>query len=412
MEKNNSKQTKSACPVVGQCGGCTLLDVPYDKQLENKKKYLNKLLGSYCKVDEVIGMKNPFHYRNKVHAVFGMSRKKPVCGIYKAGSHDIIPVNNCLIENEKASAIIKTIAKLCPSFKIRNYDEDTGYGLLRHVLIRVGHNSGEIMVTLVIVSPVFPSKNNFVKALTKEHPEITTIVLNINDRRTSMILGDREQVIFGKGYIVDSLCGKTFKISSKSFYQVNSTQTEVLYNKAMEFAGLTGKEKVLDAYCGTGTIGLIASDKAKEVIGVESNKDAVKDAINNAKHNGVKNARFIAADAGKFMVDASAKGEKFDLVFMDPPRAGSDEAFLSSIEKLAPKKIVYVSCNPETLARDLKHLTKNGYRVIKAVGVDMFSQTEHSETIALIERIRNAKEYIQIGIDAEDYYRIKDSKKE
>ena len=363
-----------------------MLDVPYAEQLNDKKKKLNKLLKDYCKVEEVIGMEIPLHYRNKVHAVFGMSRKKPVCGIYKAGSHDIIPVEGCLIENEKASAIIKTIKELAPSFKIRNYDEDTGYGLLRHVLVRCGHNSGEIMVTLVIVSPIFPSKNNFVKALTKEHPEITTIVLNVNDRRTSMILGERETVIYGKGYIVDKLCGKTFKISSKSFYQVNSTQTEVLYNKAMEYAGLTGKERVLDAYCGTGTIGLIASDKAKEVIGVESNKDAVKDAINNSKHNGVKNARFVAADAGKFMVDAANHGEQFDLVFMDPPRAGSDEAFLTSLEKLAPKKIVYVSCNPETLVRDLKHLTKNGYKVNKAVGVDMFSQTDHCEAICLLER--------------------------
>ncbi|MBR5944609.1 MAG: 23S rRNA (uracil(1939)-C(5))-methyltransferase RlmD [Lachnospiraceae bacterium] len=382
--KNTDRNSR--CPVSGICGGCNYIDVPYGEQIKRKEEALQKMLKPFVKTDSFIGAASPLHYRNKVHAVFGMSRKKPVCGIYKAGSHDIIPVEGCLIENEKASAIIKTIKELAPSFKIRNYDEDTGYGLLRHVLVRCGHNSGEIMVTLVIVSPIFPSKNNFVKALTKVHPEITTIVLNVNDRRTSMILGDRETVIYGKGYIVDKLCGKTFKISSKSYYQVNSTQTEVLYNKAMEYAGLTGKERVLDAYCGTGTIGLIASDKAKEVIGVESNKDAVRDAINNSKHNGVKNARFVAADAGKFMVDAANHGEQFDLVFMDPPRAGSDEAFLTSLEKLAPKKIVYVSCNPETLVRDLKHLTKNGYRVNKAVGVDMFSQTDHVETVVSLQR--------------------------
>ncbi|MBO4809148.1 MAG: 23S rRNA (uracil(1939)-C(5))-methyltransferase RlmD [Lachnospiraceae bacterium] len=387
MEKTQNKQIKSRCPVADRCGGCNLIDTSYAKQLELKEKNLIKQLKSFGKVEGIIGSKEPIHYRNKVHAVFGMSRKKPVYGTYKAGTHDIIPVNGCLIENEKASAIIKTIAKLCPSFKIRHYDEDTGYGLLRHVLIRVGHNSGEIMVTLVVVSPIFPSKNNFVKALLKEHPEITTIVLNINDKRTSMILGDREQTIYGKGYIVDKLCGKTFKISSKSFYQVNSTQTEVLYNKAMEFAGLTGKERILDAYCGTGTIGLIASGNAKEVIGVESNKDAVKDAIENSKHNKVGNARFFAADAGKFMVDAASRGEAFDLVFMDPPRAGSDEAFLTSLEKLAPKRIVYVSCNPETLARDLKHLTNHGYRVDKMVGVDMFPQVgEHTEAVVKLDK--------------------------
>lgn len=383
MEK---KEKQMLCKYMGICGGCSEISKDYQTQLKEKQNRLQKLLKPFGKVEPIMGMDIPFHYRNKVHAVYGMNHKKTICGIYKAGSHDIIPVDNCLIENEKARAIIKTITKLAPSFKIKNYDEDTGYGLLRHVLIRVGHNTGEIMVTIVIASPVFPSKNNFVKALTKEHPEITTIVLNINDRHTNMILGNREQTIYGKGYIIDELCGKTFKISSKSFYQVNSNQTEVLYNKAMEFAELTGRERILDAYCGTGTIGLIAADKAKELIGVELNKDAVKDAVENAKHNGVKNARFIADDAGKFMVKLAEAGEKMDVVFMDPPRAGSDEAFLSSLIKLAPKRVIYVSCNPETLERDLKFLTKKGYKMEKAVGVDMFPQTSHVETVILMSR--------------------------
>ena len=385
-QKSCQNQKKSLCPVSKACGGCQWIDIPYTEQLMRKQELLTKLLKPYVKPERVIGMEQPFHYRNKVHAAFGMSRSGPVSGIYKAGSHTIVPVDSCLIENEKADAIIVTIRSLLRSFKIKTYDEDSGYGLLRHVMVRTGHNSGEIMVVLVLASPILPSKNNFVKALKKEHPEITTVVVNVNDRRTSMVLGEKEQVIYGKGYITDTLCGKTFRISPKSFYQVNATQTEVLYKQAMEYAGLTGKETVLDAYCGTGTIGMIASDKAKQVIGVELNKDAVRDAVLNAKANQVKNIRFYQQDAGKFMVEMAEQGAKVDVVFMDPPRAGSDEAFLSSVAKLSPEKIVYVSCNPETLARDLGFLTKHGYKAQKAVGVDMFAMTEELETVCLLTK--------------------------
>lgn len=397
MEKKKRPQTKnsvkSICPASKRCGGCQWIDVPYEEQLKRKHERLTKLLAPYVKPERVIGMQHPLHYRNKVHAVFGMSRKGPISGIYRAGSHEIVPVDSCLIENEKADAIIVTIRNLLRSFKIKTYDEDTGYGLLRHVLIRVGHNSGEIMVVLVLASPILPSKNNFAKALRKEHPEISTVVINVNDKRTSMVLGDKEQVIYGKGYITDTLCGKTFRISPKSFYQVNSTQTEVLYKQAMEYANLTGKEIVLDAYCGTGTIGIIASDKAKQVIGVELNRDAVKDAILNAKANQIKNIQFYQQDAGKFMVEMAEQGVKVDVVLMDPPRAGSDEAFLSSVVKLSPGKVVYVSCNPETLARDLKYLTKHGYKAKKAVGVDMFAMTEELETVVVLarEKVRGNK---------------------
>jgi 23S rRNA (uracil1939-C5)-methyltransferase len=254
------------------------------------------------------------------------------------------------------------------------------------VLVRHAKETGEYMVVLVLGSPIMPSKNNFVKALRKLHPEITTVVVNVNDKKTSMVLGEKEQVIYGSGYIVDRLCGLKFRISSKSFYQVNHAQTEKLYGKAMEFAGLTGKERVIDAYCGIGTIGLIASKQAKEVIGVELNRDAVKDAIANCKMNGVKNARFYCGDAGKFMVDMAKNGEQADVVFMDPPRAGSDEAFLSSVVKLGPEKVVYVSCNPETLVRDLRYLCKKGYRVEKMQGVDLFGWTEHVETVCLLSK--------------------------
>lgn len=383
------KSEKSLCPVHGKCGGCQLLDMPYEKQLKQKQKQVNKLLKPYCNTEKIIGMENPFHYRNKVHAVFGHRKDGTVIsGIYQQGTHFIVPVDECLIEDKRADAIIRDIRDLLKSFKIKTYNEDTGYGLFRHVLVRTGHHSGQVMVVLVLGSPILPSKNNFVKALRKLHPEITTIILNVNNQKTSMILGEKETVLYGKGYIEDELCGHIFRISSKSFYQVNTAQTEKLYTKAIELAGLTGKERVIDAYCGIGTIGLIASDKAKEVISVELNPDAVKDAIVNAKRNGIKNVHFYQNDAGVFMRQMADEGESADVVFMDPPRSGSDEKFLSSVVTLNPKRVVYVSCDPTTLARDLKYLTKHGYSAVTVVPVDMFPATEHVETVVLLSKLK------------------------
>lgn len=380
-------QGKTLCPVYKKCGGCQLLDISYEKQIKKKEEQLKGLLKPFCKTEGFLPMEQPLHYRHKVNATFGRDRKgNIISGTYKEGTHFLVPVDDCLLENEKADDIIRTIRRLLPSFKIKTYDEDTGYGLLRHVLIRVSHATGQIMVVLVLSSPILPSKNNFVKALRKEHPEISTVVVNVNDKKTSMVLGEKEQVIYGPGYIEDTLCGKTFKISPKSFYQVNPMQTEKLYGKAMEYAGLSGRETVLDAYCGTGTIGLIASDQAKRVIGVELNRDAVRDAVVNARKNGVKNIQFYQKDAGEFMVQLAGSGDKVDVVFMDPPRSGSSEQFLTSLVKLAPGKVVYVSCNPETLVRDLKYLTTRGYQVKKAVGVDMFPNTVGIEAVALLER--------------------------
>lgn len=383
--KVSKKNKKLPCPVMEKCGGCQLLDMPYEKQLKQKQDAVSKLLKPFCKVENIVGMKEPYHYRNKVHAVFGHKRDGSIIsGTYKHGTHVIVPVDECLIEDKRADAIICDIRDLLKSFKIKTYNEDTGYGLFRHVLVRTGHYSGQVMVVLVLSSPVLPSKNNFVKALRKLHPEITTIVLNVNNQNTSMILGEREIVLYGKGYIEDELCGCTFRISSKSFYQVNTIQTEKLYTKAIELAGLTGQERVIDCYCGIGTIGLIASDKAKEVISVELNPDAVKDAIFNARRNSIKNVRFYCNDAGQFMRGMADEGEHVDVVFMDPPRSGSDEKFLSSVIVLKPSKIVYISCEPTTLARDLKYLTKHGYRTVTDIPFDMFPATDCVENIALL----------------------------
>lgn len=387
MEKaecTEGKKARSRCPVFKECGGCQYLDMPYDEQLKIKQAQMQKLLGQFCKVYAIQGMENPDHYRNKVHAVFGHRKGEPVSGVYKAGTHILVPVEHCLIEDEKADEIIGTIRGMLKSFKIRTFDEDSGYGLLRHVLIRRGFATGEIMVVLVTASPVFPSKNNFVKALRQKHPEITTIVQNINGRGTSMVLGDKEHVLYGNGYIEDILCGCRFRISSKSFYQVNPVQTERLYAKAIELAGLTGKETVIDAYCGIGTIGIVASKHAKQVIGVELNMDAVRDAVENAKCNGIKNVKFYCNDAGKFMVGMAQEGGTADVVFMDPPRSGSTEEFMRAVAAVKPKKVVYISCGPETLARDLEFFKKIGFEAEGAWVFDLFPATRHTEVIIQI----------------------------
>ncbi len=388
-KKQKQKPEKKAlpCPVYNKCGGCQLLHVDYKKQLKRKKEDVAEFLKEYGRIEGIIGMEKPEHYRHKVHAVFGRdARGNIISGNYKEGTHIIVPVDRCLLENEKADDILRTIRGLLKSFKIKTYDEDTDYGLLRHVLIRVGYKTNQVMVVLVLSSPIMPSKNNFVRALRKEHPEISTVVINVNNQKTSMVLGAKEQVIYGPGYIEDELCGMTFKISPKSFYQVNPEQTEILYQKAIEYAGLSGRETVLDAYCGTGTIGMIASRKAGKVIGVELNQDAVRDAIAGAKRNGLSNVRFYQGDAGEFMEEMADAGEKADVVLLDPPRTGSSEKFLSALVRMAPKKVVYVSCNPETLARDMKYLCGKGYRMEKGVAVDMFPFAKHCECVVLMSR--------------------------
>lgn len=389
METKNNKNV-TTCPYAKKCGGCQYQGMDYAAQLKKKQKEMNKLLKDFGKPEPIIGMKDPLHYRNKVHAVFGRTRKgEIVSGTYEAGTHKIVNIDECMIEDEISQSIIRTIRGLLRSFKIRTYDEDTGYGLLRHVLVRRGFTTGQVMAVLVLSSPILPSKNNFVKALRKEHPEITTVVLNVNDKKTSMVLGERDIVLYGKGYIEDILCGCTFRISPQSFYQVNPVQTERLYQTAMDYAELTGKERVIDAYCGIGTIGMVAAKKVREVIGVELNRNAVKDARINAKLNQIKNIAFYEGDAGRFMVSMAEEGEKADVVFMDPPRSGSDEAFLSSVIRLAPKRIIYVSCGPDTLARDLKYLVRNGYQVRKMQPVDMFGFTEHVEVVACLQRVNS-----------------------
>lgn len=362
-------------------------NLSYERQLSFKQVKVIKLLGHYHHVCEIIGMKNPYYYRNKVQAAFGERRGQIISGVYQSSTHNIVPVDSCMIEDQKADEIIVTIRKLLKSFKLRAFDDVTMKGFLRHVLIKRGFSSGEIMVVLVTAVMDFSKQSQFINALLSRHSEITTIVQNVNNKRTSLVLGEKSRVLYGNGYIEEELCGFKFRISPKAFYQINPIQTEVLYKKAIEYAELTGNETVLDAYCGTGTIGIFASKNAKKVVGVELNPDAICDAKINAKLNNVGNIDFVCADAGKFMVEAADFGAEYDVVIMDPPRAGASLEFLRSLVTLAPKKIVYISCNPETQARDLSFLTRKGYKVRRIQPVDMFPHTEHVETVVSLSKI-------------------------
>ena len=373
------------CPYVEKCGACHMGQTTYEEELTAKKELVESHIGKYCRnIHDVAGMYYPFHYRNKVHAVFGRLKDEVIAGTYSEGTHTIVPIDNCLIEDAQASAIIKTVTELVKSFKIWIYNEDTGRGVLRHVLVRKGMSTKQIMVVLVTACPEFPHKNNFVAELRKRHPEITTIVQNINEANTTMVLGERNKPLYGEGYIEDVLCGLRFRISPNSFYQVNSAQTQVLYKKAIQAAGLTGKETVVDAYCGIGTIGMAMASKAGKVLGIELNRDAVKDAKANAKRNNLNNIHFVAADATEYLTSMAQEGAKADVVVMDPPRSGSTEEFIQAVAQLAPERVVYVSCNPETLGRDLESFKKVKYRAVEAWPVDMFGWTNHVETVVLL----------------------------
>ncbi len=378
----------NGCTLYKKCGGCQLQNMEYERQLQFKQATVVKLIGRFCRVNRIIGMKNPFHYRHKVQAAFGKVGGNIISGVYQSSTHKIVKVDSCLIENQKADEIIVTIRKLLKEFKLGVFNEKILKGFLRHVLVRVGYKTGEVMVVMVTGTKDFPKKRDFIKKLLEIHPEITTVVQSVNNKFTTLVLGKEFITLYGKGFIEDELCGCRFKISPASFYQINPEQTEILYNTAVKFMELTGNETVVDAYCGTGTIGIIAAKSAKAVIGVELNSNAVADAKINAKLNNTENIKFYNADAGKFMVEMAENKMTADVVIMDPPRAGSDKNFMRSVVTLAPKKVVYVSCNPETLSRDLKFFVTNGYRAKKAVPVDMFPHTKHVETVVMLTKAK------------------------
>ncbi len=377
------------CSVHRDCGGCSLLTRPYPLQLARKQEEVAELFAGFpeARIEPIIGMEEPLHFRNKILTPFASGKKgRIIHGLYRKHSHQVIAHDDCLVVDERAQPILDAIANLMPSFKMRPYDEDRREGLLRHVLIRTSRSTGEVMVTLVCARSRFPSQKTFVKVLRERCPEISTVVLNVNGRVTNVVLGEEEHVLFGRGWISDELLGYRFRISSQSFFQTNPSQTEKLYAAAIEAAGLDGTQTVLDTYCGIGTIGIIASGRAAEVVGVERNGRAVRDARSNARANKVGNIRFVEADATDFMRTAAAEGGSADVVFLDPPRAGATPEFLSSLTALAPEHVVYISCNPKTQVRDVAMLRERGWRLTGVQPVDMFPHTPHIETVASITR--------------------------
>ena len=505
ISSNNSAGQNSKCSVSAKCGACQRVDMPYEDQLAIKDSYIADLFADVAAPEAlrpIIGMEEPWAYRNKVMSPFapgrgraggragredaadadrgraryssdgrrergsnraagrngkGGQQREILCGMYAAGTHRIIDTSCCLIENAQAKQVIRAIRSIMLKFGIEPYDEDRGTGFIRHAVVRVGHTSGEVLVTIVTNGRQFPSAKAFCRELVRRCPFVTTVVQNINERQTNVVLGQQEQVLYGPGFILDKLCGMSFRISSQSFYQVNSVQTEVLYRTAVDLAGFTGAEHAIDAYCGTGTIGLVAASMgAARVTGVDSVASAIRDARQNARHNGVENAEFVTADASEFLrnlaadmaaaagavfasapmeghgidaVGAPAKDHGIDFVgasesshmpvkpaasaevapaaaatfataaapaaatsneplilLMDPPRAGSTEEFLTAAAQLAPERIVYISCNPETQVRDLAFLRKFGYIATVVQPVDMFPHTNHVETVVLVSK--------------------------
>lgn len=374
------------CPISTSCGGCTFQNATYEYELIYKKRKVSEALRKIGHIDfpvnDVIGMESPSHYRNKIQVPFARSGKNIIYGFYKANTHKIIPVKGCNIEDSRAEPILSTIAYLMSSMKIEPYNEDNRSGIIRHVLIRTSYHYDEVMVVLVTNIDSFPSRNNFVKELIKKHPNIKTVVQNINSRDTNVILGEKERVLYGPGFIKDDILGLRFNISSKSFFQVNPIQTEKLYKTAIEVAKLNKNDVLLDAYSGVGTIGLICADKVKKVLSIEVVKEAVDNAISNAKNNRIDNIEFINADCTEYILNNLPK---VDVVIMDPPRKGSTPEFLKALLEIKPSRIVYISCEPSTLARDLTYLI-NDYGIQLVQPVDMFPRGYHVETVVFLEK--------------------------
>ena len=380
------------CPIARDCGGCEWLAVPYPIQLRRKQEHVEALLGEAAErdgavVEAIRGMDEPTRYRHKAATPFAHARGGRVaCGFYAAGTHRIVPCESCLAEDERARRVLNAVARVAERLHVPPYDEDRGVGVLRHAVVRCGWQTDDVLLTLVSRVEELRDERHLVSELRAACPEVTSIVLNVNDRRTNAILGRRNRTLFGPGVMHDRLLGLTFEIGPTSFYQTNPAQTEVLYRLALD--GAQGAHRMLDAYCGTGTIGVCAAASSNEmqVTGIEQVRGAVACAERNARANGVGDrCRFVAADATAWMAREGA-GERFDAVVMDPPRAGSTPEFLAGVARLAPERVVYVSCNVVTQARDLEVLRAKGYRLAHVAPVDMFPHTKHVECVAVLER--------------------------
>lgn len=381
-----------ACPVSRQCGGCQLQAMSYEKQLEFKgRKVANNLkrIGGFTDIEvlPVIGMDNPWRYRNKAQIPFGKNKDgEIVAGFYAGRTHTIIDQEDCMLGIEENKDIVRAVKQYMRQCHVEPYDEQNHRGTVRHTLIRKAFATGQIMVCIIINGKELPKSQQLVELL-KKIPNMTSISYNINQEKTNVILGEKVVTLYGPEYIIDYIGNIKYQISPQSFFQVNPVQTEKLYQTALNYAGLTGNETVWDLYCGIGTISLFLAQKAKQVYGVEIVEAAIKDAKNNAAINGIKNAEFYVGKAEEILPEKNKKEQiKADVIVVDPPRKGCDQALLETIVDIGPEKIVYVSCDSATLARDLKMLTEEGFCVEKVQPVDMFGGTVHVETVTLLVR--------------------------
>ena len=405
IEQESPFRTMPECSVYEHCGGCQLSHLTYEGQLDMKyrrvKDVIERIAGeSGDLVRPVLPAAHPFAYRNKMAVPAGLVKGKAALGCYRRGSHDIIPVSSCAIQKEENNRLLRFARRFIEKYGISVYDEKTRKGSLRHVMGRVG-DDGKEMVVLVTASETLPEEKRWIEEIQKELPEAVSLWHNIQPKPGNTILGAKIRHLWGRETLTASLCGLRFEVSPYSFFQVYKEQAEILYEKALEYADLKGGETVIDAYCGTGTISLCLAKKAKRVIGIEIVKPAIEDAKKNAKKNHMENTEFYAADAGKFMPQLYRKGLVPDVIVMDPVRAGCSEEVLKAAAGMNPKRIVYVSCNPATFARDAKILKSEGYEIKEVQPVDMFPQTMHVEAIVLLSKL-DSKNHISVELPIDD----------
>ena len=378
------------CPAFGKCGGCVYRHITYEAELKCKWQRvadaLSRIGGLTITPNPIVPCENPNRYRNKAQYPVAAGEHRPIVGLYAARSHRVIEQRDCLLQPEVFEAALSVVAAWAKRHRVPIYDETTGEGVLRHIYIREGEKSGERMVCLVCTNGKLPHTEELVESLKTAVSGLSSVMVNLNTEDTNVVLGKTSYPLFGQPFIVDTLCGLTFRLSPLSFYQVNRRQAERLYELAADAAGLTGEESLLDLYCGTGTIGLSMAHRVRELVGVEVVPQAVEDAKRNAQENGVTNARFIAADAAEAAKRLANEGFMPDVVIIDPPRKGCDAALIDTVVTMAPKRVVYVSCDPATLARDLKLFAELGYETQSATPVDMFPRTAHVETVGLMIR--------------------------
>ncbi|MBT2572532.1 23S rRNA (uracil(1939)-C(5))-methyltransferase RlmD [Bacillus sp. ISL-51] len=395
LKEESPHRTDAPCPIYKQCGGCQLQHMTYEGQLLFKQKQVKDVLERIGKLDlsnvtvhPTLGMEDPWNYRNKAQVPVGEREGGLVAGFYQQRSHDIIDMSACLIQQSKNDEAVQAVKDICGTYGIKAYSEERHKGWLRHIMVRYGVVTGEMMIVFITRTNDFPHKAKIIEDITAKFPHVKSIVQNINPKKTNVIFGDETNVIWGEEYIYDLIGDVKFAISARSFYQVNPEQTKVLYDKALEYAELQGEETVIDAYCGIGTISLFLAKQAKKVYGVEIVPEAIEDAKRNAELNGITNAEFAVGEAETVIPKWYEEGITADTLVVDPPRKGCDEALLRTIVEMKPKRVVYVSCNPGTLARDLRVLEDGGYQTLEVQPVDMFPHTNHVECVALIKLIK------------------------